>query len=96
MFDYVCGTSTGAILAALLCLKRSHIEEVESLYRELSTKVFKINNLLGIGQLFLNHAFYDAKLLEKIIRFGSPIIEHLVKHATSEVLPHFSCQCKLF
>jgi len=68
LFDYVCGTSTGAILTALLCLKRSSIEEVEGIYRELSAKVFKVNNLLGIGQLFLNHAFYDAKLLEKIIR----------------------------
>ncbi len=68
MFDYVCGVSTGAIVAALLCMKKETIEEVETLYRELSTQVFKMNNLLGIGQLFLNHAFYDAKLLEKIIR----------------------------
>ena len=68
MFDYVCGTSTGAILAGLLCMKRSGLNEMETLYREMSTQVFKKNNLLGIGQLFLTHSFYDAKLLEKIIR----------------------------
>lgn len=51
-------------------MRKDSIEEVDTLYRELSTEVFKMNNLLGIGQLFLNHAFYDAKLLEKIIRYA--------------------------
>lgn len=69
MFDYVCGTSTGSILAALLCVKKSSIEESEILYRELSSKVFKMNNLLGISQLFLSHAFYNQNLLQKIIRY---------------------------
>ncbi len=68
MFDYVCGTSTGALVAALLCIKKASIVEVESMYHEMSTKVFKMNNLLGISQLFLTHAFYDGKLLQRIIR----------------------------
>lgn len=69
MFDFVCGTSTGSILAALLCVRKSSIDDAESLYRDLSTKVFKMNNLLGISQLFLTHAFYDDKLLEKVVRY---------------------------
>ncbi len=28
-----------------------------------------MNNLLGVSQFFMNHAFYDAKLLEKAIRY---------------------------
>ena len=68
MFDYVCGTSTGAILAGLLCVKKASIAEAESLYYDMSTQVFKMNNLLGISQLFLSHAFYDEKLLQKTIR----------------------------
>lgn len=68
MFDLVCGSSTGAIVTALLCLKKSPVGEVESLYRELSTEVFRMNNLKGIGHLVWNHAFYDAKLLESFIR----------------------------
>ncbi len=68
MFDYVCGTSTGALVAGLLCIKKASIAEVESMYHEMGTKVFKMNNLLGISQLFLTHAFYDGKLLQRIIR----------------------------
>ena len=69
LFDYVCGTSTGALISGLLFVKKSSLAETEKTYRELSTEVFKMNNLLGISQLFLNHAFYDCKLLEKIIRY---------------------------
>lgn len=71
LFDYVCGTSTGALLSGLLFVKKSTLAETERTYRELSMEVFKMNNLLGISQLFLNHAFYDCKLLEKIIRYES-------------------------
>lgn len=41
------------------------IDETQVLYKELSTKIFKMNNLLGIGQLFLNQSFYDSSLLKK-------------------------------
>ena len=71
LFDYVCGTSTGALLSGLLFVKKSTLAETERTYRELSMEVFKMNNLLGISQLFLNHAFYDCKLLEKIVRYES-------------------------
>ena len=74
MFDYVCGTSTGALISGLLFVKKNSLSETERTYRELSTEVFKMNNLLGISQLFLNHAFYDCKLLEKIVRFASILI----------------------
>ena len=65
----MCGTSTGALLSGLLFLKKSSLPETEKTYRELSMEVFKMNNLLGISQLFLNHAFYDRKLLERIVRY---------------------------
>ena len=71
LFDYVCGTSTGALVSGLLFVKKSTLAETERTYRELSMEVFKMNNLLGISQLFLNHAFYDYKLLEKIVRYKS-------------------------
>lgn len=68
MFDFVCGTSTGALLAALLCLEKMTADHCKEYYLNFSTEVFKMNNLLGISQFFLNHAFYDARLLERIIR----------------------------
>lgn len=85
MFDYVCGTSTGSIIAALLFVKKASIEDATSLYRELSTKVFKMNNLLGISQLFLTHAFYDTKLLQKIVRY---VCESLVSTISSQVVEY--------
>ena len=68
LFDFVCGTSTGAILAVLLCLEKLNAQQCKEYYQELSTEVFKMNNLLGISQFLLNHAFYDSKLLERAIR----------------------------
>lgn len=68
LFDYVCGTSTGALLAGMLFMKQMEILEVEDLYKELSGQIFKQNNLLGIGQLFLNQSFYDSTLFEKLLR----------------------------
>ena len=68
MFDYVIGTSTGSVLAFLLFLNRLPIDQTEQLYLELASEVFRRNNLLGIGQLFLNHAFYDAGLLERLLK----------------------------
>ena len=44
------------------------MERVEMMYRELSSKIFKMNNFLGLGQLFLNQSFYDSSLLEKQVR----------------------------
>ena len=68
LFDFVCGTSTGCILASLLCLEKLSANECKKYYFSLSHDVFKMNNLLGMSQLFLNHAFYDSKLLQKQIR----------------------------
>lgn len=68
LFDFVCGTSTGSVLAALLCLEKFTAEKCKETYHDFSTEVFKMNNLLGISQFFLNHAFYDARLLEKVLR----------------------------
>ena len=71
LFDFVCGTSTGSILAALLCLERVSARECREYYYDFSREVFKMNNLLGISQFFLNHAFYDARLLQKVLRLGT-------------------------
>lgn len=39
MFDYVSGTSTGAILTNLLFVQRAGIGEAEEMYRQLSMQV---------------------------------------------------------
>ena len=68
IFDLVCGTSTGSVLAVLLFLEKLDTRRCMEYYREFSTEVFKRNNLLGISHFFMNHAFYDARLLERVLR----------------------------
>ena len=68
LFDYVCGTSTGALLAGMLFMKQMEIDEAERSYKEFSGKIFKQNNLLGLGQLFLNQSFYDSSHFQRLLR----------------------------
>jgi len=70
LFDLVCGTSTGSVLATLLCLEKMPAADCKEVYLSLSREVFKMSNLLGMSQLFFNHAFYDSKLLQKQLRLG--------------------------
>jgi len=62
-FDLIAGTSTGAILGALLAWGLS-IEQIKAMYRDLALKVFRPNrNLL---QLLRNR--YDADPLSRLLR----------------------------
>jgi hypothetical protein len=64
VFDMVCGTSTGAIIAALLVIKKVSIDEVEKVYDELLSRVF------GAGSNFklaFDTAYYDESVLEKVL-----------------------------
>ena len=40
VFDIICGTSTGGIIASLLALKRQNVFETEFMYDELIDKIF--------------------------------------------------------
>ena len=69
LVDFVCGTSTGSVLSAMLCLERIDARNCQAYYHNFSTEIFKMNNLMGISRFFFSkHAFYDSKLLEGALR----------------------------
>ncbi|XP_042326858.1 calcium-independent phospholipase A2-gamma isoform X2 [Sceloporus undulatus] len=76
LFDYICGVSTGAILAFMLGLFHIPLDECEELYRKLGTDVFKQNVFVGTVKMGWNHAFYDSEMWEKLLkeRMGSAVM----------------------
>lgn len=90
MFDYICGVSTGAILAAVLGgHKRKTLDEVLELYKQLSTQVFTQSTLKGTSSLVWSHAYYDTALWEKLLQehLGDKI---LIKTVRDPNAPRFS------
>uniref|UniRef100_A0A7S3EP51 PNPLA domain-containing protein n=3 Tax=Rhodosorus marinus TaxID=101924 RepID=A0A7S3EP51_9RHOD len=67
MFDVICGTSTGAIIAASIGIRRKSVEECEKLYRELIGKVF-CKGPMATPKMVLTRAYYDSKILESVLQ----------------------------
>ncbi|XP_015194473.2 calcium-independent phospholipase A2-gamma isoform X2 [Lepisosteus oculatus] len=68
LFDYICGVSTGAILAFMLGVFQIPLDECEELYRRLGSDVFKQNVILGTVKMGWSHAFYDSEMWEAILK----------------------------
>ncbi|XP_028929404.1 calcium-independent phospholipase A2-gamma isoform X1 [Ornithorhynchus anatinus] len=68
LFDYICGVSTGAILAFMLGLFHMSLDECEELYRKLGSDVFSQNVIVGTVKMGWSHAFYDSQIWEKILK----------------------------
>ncbi|XP_062860271.1 calcium-independent phospholipase A2-gamma [Trichomycterus rosablanca] len=68
LFDYICGVSTGAILAFMLGVFRIPLTECEELYRKLGSDVFKQNPIVGTVKMGWSHAFYDSHIWENILK----------------------------
>ncbi|KFQ97802.1 Calcium-independent phospholipase A2-gamma [Nipponia nippon] len=67
LFDYICGVSTGAILAFMLGLFHIPLDDCEELYRKLGSDVFKQNVIVGTVKMGWSHAFYDSDIWEKML-----------------------------
>ncbi|XP_019738527.1 calcium-independent phospholipase A2-gamma [Hippocampus comes] len=68
LFDYICGVSTGAILAFMLGIFQIPLEECEQMYRKLGSDVFKQNVIVGAVKMGWSHAFYDSEIWENILK----------------------------
>ncbi|KFP77917.1 Calcium-independent phospholipase A2-gamma [Acanthisitta chloris] len=68
LFDYICGVSTGAILAFMLGLFHIPLDDCEELYHKLGSDVFKQNVIVGTVKMGWSHAFYDSDVWEKILK----------------------------
>lgn len=65
LFDIICGTSTGGIIAALFGIQRSKVDDAEKLYDSLISRIFGQKSNL---KLVTSNAFYDEQEFEKILR----------------------------
>ncbi|XP_015090060.1 calcium-independent phospholipase A2-gamma isoform X1 [Vicugna pacos] len=84
LFDYICGVSTGAILAFMLGLFHMPLDECEELYRKLGSDVFSQNVIVGTVKMSWSHAFYDSQAWENILkdRMGSSLMIETARNPT--------------
>jgi len=69
LFDYISGTSTGAILAFLVGVQKRPLAEVERLYTEMSIDIWGTTNIFeGGSRLISSHAYYDSEKFENILQ----------------------------
>uniref|UniRef100_A0A2K6FGE2 Patatin like phospholipase domain containing 8 n=1 Tax=Propithecus coquereli TaxID=379532 RepID=A0A2K6FGE2_PROCO len=93
LFDYICGVSTGAILAFMLGLFHMPLDECEELYRKLGSDVFSQNVIVGTVKMSWSHAFYDSQTWEKILkdRMGSALMIETARNPTCPKM--HECKC---
>ncbi|TFJ83116.1 hypothetical protein NSK_005585 [Nannochloropsis salina CCMP1776] len=69
LFDIICGTSTGGILAALFAVKATKVKEAGRLYDELIKKIFnKSPAPLAYSNLVLRTAQYNENVWEDVLK----------------------------
>ncbi|KAG5830457.1 hypothetical protein ANANG_G00310830 [Anguilla anguilla] len=83
LFDYICGVSTGAILAFMLGVFQIPLNECEELYRKLGSDVFKQNVIVGTVKMGWSHAFYDSEAWENLLkeRLGADLMVETARNA---------------
>lgn len=89
MFDLVCGSSTGAILAFLLGVRKTSLDECSEMYRHLAQEIFSVNTLIGTGKLFFNHAYYDTLKFESILRYELDVPNYFFLRSQLNKAPYF-------
>ncbi|KAL3286000.1 hypothetical protein HHI36_000514 [Cryptolaemus montrouzieri] len=68
MFDLICGVSTGAIIASLIVIQRKSLDEIETIYKNIGTRVFTQHPIKGTSSLVWSHSYYDTPLWEELLK----------------------------
>ena len=68
MFDYICGVSTGSLIATLIAVHKIPLHTCEDIYQEFSKKVFDRTRTAGAVNLVTSHAYYDAVVWEDVLK----------------------------
>ncbi|TKS76741.1 Calcium-independent phospholipase A2-gamma [Collichthys lucidus] len=73
LFDYICGVSTGAVLAFMLGLAHFSLEECAEMYRRFGSEVFRQNPLVGTVKMGWSHSYYNTETWETILQSNNAI-----------------------
>ncbi|XP_030753910.1 calcium-independent phospholipase A2-gamma-like isoform X2 [Sitophilus oryzae] len=68
LFDFICGVSTGAILAYSIGIHLRKLDDIITRYEALSQEIFRQSPFWGTGNLVRKHAYYDTELWEKKLK----------------------------
>jgi len=68
LFDYICGVSTGAILAFMIGVQKRPLDEIEEIYRELSSQIFSTNIWKGSLGLIQQQSYHPTDLYEGLLQ----------------------------
>ncbi|OEH76765.1 patatin-like phospholipase domain-containing protein [Cyclospora cayetanensis] len=91
IFDIICGTSTGGVIALLLGLERATTEELEALYDALISEIFVKDSAAVAGaRLVVRQAYYDESLWESLLlrAFGDT---RMIDFAADTSVPKVFC-----
>ncbi|TRY74653.1 hypothetical protein TCAL_00576 [Tigriopus californicus] len=68
VFDFICGVSTGSIIASLLAFHKMSVNEVASAYKTLGAEVFKQNMFSGATGYLRSHSYYNTLAYERVLQ----------------------------
>ncbi|KAL8274081.1 hypothetical protein Esti_001923 [Eimeria stiedai] len=91
VFDIICGTSTGGIIAVLLGMEKASAVELEALYDTLINEIFVKDSAAVAGaRLVVRQAYYDESLWESLLQraFGDT---RMIEFAADESVPKVFC-----
>ncbi|KAL8432427.1 hypothetical protein Efla_000204 [Eimeria flavescens] len=91
VFDIICGTSTGGIIAVLVGMEKASALELEALYDTLINEIFVKDSAAVAGaRLVVRQAYYDESLWESLLQraFGDT---RMIEFAADESVPKVFC-----